>query len=377
MNPRDLPKWFLLFAWLLPCSFVGSAAAAALDVVVGVNVTGVQRLGEAQQDALVEDLQHNGVKVVRSGIGERFAHFNIRAYQRGIRVLVNLSPTQEGGTARVRSADRTLGLEWAELAITEADPAKFKNWLAAQLAVLEAAGVRLAAFELGNEINGPYFNGDFNPAQASGRELGLADLNNPDDAEGQAIAASYRAYLKVLVALKDVRNHSQLNQKTPIISAGLADSGPPGKRPGQKLDGVSIPATLEFLRQNGMDALVDGYGIHFYPSNYDPGRPVSERIASLNERALALCTPVKPCWLTEWGFANRDLTCPIHDETRARLIQTERDALRTFVTQRRLVAIVYYNWMSLPGFEEPSVFRCGALTEAGKRALEPMTSGDH
>jgi hypothetical protein len=90
-----------------------------------------------------------------------------------------------------------------------------------------------------------------------------------------------------------------------------------------------------------------------------------------------LCTPVKPCWLTEWGFANRNLTCPIHDETRARLIQTERDAFQTFVNQRKLVAIVYYNWMSLPGFEEPSVFRCGALTEAGKRALDPMTSGDH
>jgi hypothetical protein len=28
-----------------------------------------------------------------------------------------------------------------------------------------------------------------------------------------------------------------------------------------------------------MDALVDGYRIPFYPSNYDPGRPVSERIA--------------------------------------------------------------------------------------------------
>jgi hypothetical protein len=224
----------LLFAWLLYCSFV-SSTAAALDVVVGVNVTGVQRLSEVQQDALIEDLQRDDVKVVRSGIGERFTHFNIRAYQRGIRVLVNVSPTQQGGTAHVRPPDRTLGLEWAELAITEADPAKFKDWLVAQLAVLEAAGVRLTAFELGNEINGPYFNGDFKPAQASGRELGLADLNNPDDAEGQAIAASYHAYLKVLVALKDVRDHSQLNQKTPIISAGLADSGPPGKRPGQKL----------------------------------------------------------------------------------------------------------------------------------------------
>jgi hypothetical protein len=81
------------------------------------------------------------------------------------------------------------------------------------------------------------------------------------------------------------------------VVAGIpfADCGPPGRRPGQKLDGASIPATLEFLRRNGLHTLVDGYGIHLYPSNDDPRRPVSERIASLNERALAMCTPIMPC----------------------------------------------------------------------------------
>jgi hypothetical protein len=53
-----------------------------------------------------------------------------------------------------------------------------------------------------------------------------------------------------MVALKDVRDHSVLNQNTPIISAGLADGGLPGKRPAQKLDDMSIPATLELSRQN-------------------------------------------------------------------------------------------------------------------------------
>ena len=126
-------------------------------------------------------------------------------------------------------------------------------------------------------------------------------------------------------------------------SAGLADSGPAGKRPHAKTDGVSIPDTLQFLRQNGLDELVEGYGVHFYPSNPDPNTPVTERVNGLRERALALCTPAKPCWLTEWGFANGDLSCPIHDETRAKLIQTEREAFETFVKQGRLAAIIYYN----------------------------------
>lgn len=126
------------------------------------------------------------------------------------------------------------------------------------------------------------------------------------------------------------------------------------------------------MRHNGLDELVDGYGVHFYPSNPNPKTPVSERINGLRERALALCTSAKPCWLTEWGFANNDLSCPIHDEKRVKLFQTERSAFETFVKQGRLAAIIYYNWMSKPGFEAPSIFRCGALTDAGKVALSPM-----
>ena len=111
----------------------------------------------------------------------------------------------------------------------------------------------LCFLELGNEINGPFFNGNFLPAQASGRVLGISNLNNPNNPEGRAIAASYRAFLRVLEALNEVRDPSKLNQKTPLISAGLAGGGLPGKKPGQKLDGVSVPATLEFLRQSGLD----------------------------------------------------------------------------------------------------------------------------
>jgi len=370
-RPNAVPKiCFLAIAGTL-LSLAGSHANA-FEVVVGVNVTGTDRLNEQQQDALVEELRQNGVKVVRSGIGPKFAHFTIRAWQNGIRVLAGVPPTAGGSAAHMRAADQSLGLEWVEPGITGADPVKYKVWLEAQLATLESSGVYLAAFELGNEINTAGFNGDFDPTLASGRELGLAELDNPDDPEGRAIAASYRAYLKMLAVLKDVRDRSRLNTRTPIISAGLADSGPPGRRPGQKLDGVSAPATLQFLQRNGLDELVDGYGAHFYPSNQDPSRPVSERIEGLGERALALCTRAKPCWLTEWGFPNSQLSCPIDDEKRERLVRTEREAFQVFVNDGKLVATIYYNWQSLPGFEVPSIFRCGELTVAGKLALQPI-----
>jgi hypothetical protein len=227
--------------------------------------------------------------------------------------------------------------------------------------------------ELGNEINGPFFNGDFLPSLATGRVLGLSDLDNPQDPEGQAIAASYRAYLSLLAVLKDVRDHSKVNRKTPIITAGMGDGGLPGKRPG-KLDGVSIPATFAFLRRNGMDKLVDGYGVHVYPSG-DLRRSASTRTDDLEQDAFALCTAAKPCWLTEWGWGNPDQSCPLNDKTRAQLIQLERKAFEPFVKQGRLAAILFYMWSGLPGAksEDPAaIFRCGTLTDAGKLALGPM-----
>jgi hypothetical protein len=262
-------------------------------VVVGVNVTGVQFMNEQQQDSLIGQLHQNGVKTVRLGLGDKFNNFIIRAFQRGIGSEVIVYPTQASTKGEMRPADPSVGLQWAERPITRADPQAFSMWLVAQVETLEASGIRLTGFELGNEINGPFFNGDFLPSQASGRVLGISDLKSPNDPEGQAIAASYRSFLQIMAALKDVRDHSRLNRTTPIISAGLADGGLPGKKPGQKLDGVSIPATLEFLRQSGMDALVDGYGVHVYPAG-DPHRPISNLVAILGQDAFLMCTSANP-----------------------------------------------------------------------------------
>jgi hypothetical protein len=347
------------------------SAAQASNVIVGVNVVGIQQMSEPQQDALIAQLQRDHVKVVRTGIGEGFLRFTTRAYAVGIRVVAIVYPTQGGSGAHTRPADPTIGLQWSEAALTDADPAKFKAWLVAQLAPLENAGVHLAAFEVGNEINGPYFNGDFLPAQASGRVLGQWDLDNPDDPEGRAISASYRSYLRVLAALKDVRDHSKLNTATPVISAGLADGGLPGKKPGQRLDGVSIPATLAFMRRYGLDGLVDGYAVHVYPAG-DPSRSVASLYDILDKDAFALCTAAKPCWLTEWGFNNKDDACPIDDRTRTQLIETMRGALAELVRQGRLAASIYFAWGGHPGDGGSTIFRCGALTDAGKLALSPM-----
>jgi hypothetical protein len=336
-------------------------------VVVGVNVVGVQQMNESQQDALIEQLVQNHVKTVRTGIGEKFNRFIIRAYERGIGAVVIVYPGEGNPDARKRPADPSVGLNYAQSGLTDADPAKFKTLFATQLAPLEAAGVHLTALELGNEINGPFFNGDFLPAQASGRVLGIEDLNNPHDPEGRAITASYLGYLKVVAALKELRDHSKLNQATPIISAGLADGGLPGKKPGQRLDGVSVPATLEFLRQHGMDNLVDGYGVHVYPTSEARGG-VLALVDYLNKDAFAVCTSAKPCWLTEWGFSNSDESCPINDQGRVQQVGTMRGALKHFAEQGRLAASIVFSWST----GHKGIVRCGAVTDAGNLALSAI-----
>ena len=97
---------------------------------------------------------------------------------------------------------------------------------------MESLGITFAALELGNEINWAAFNGEF-PIPGQGRVFGLEDLAR--DPEARQIAEGYRAYLRTLSVLKDIRDRSRLNRQTPVLSAGLADPGLAGPRPGAKL----------------------------------------------------------------------------------------------------------------------------------------------
>jgi hypothetical protein len=63
-------------------------------------------------------------------------------------------------------------------------------------------------------------NADFR-LPGEGRVLGLSDLYH--DTEGQQVAKGYLQYLKELTALKQVRDHSRLNQHTPLLPTSLVD----------------------------------------------------------------------------------------------------------------------------------------------------------
>ena len=364
------------------CLLFGAAALHAAQnrvqnrVIVGVNIRGYGAVSEPQQDTKIAQLQAYGVGTIREGfpssLDEKFNRFIVTAYSHGIGTVAIIYPTLGGTRVHTGGIDVAAGRRWPTPALVDADPNGFRKAFTAQLAALEDAGVKLTAFEVGNEFNTVGYNADF-PARNSGRVLGLKDLNNPNDTEARQIGAGYLQYIKIMAAVKDVRDHSKLNKATPIITGGLANVGLPGPKSFNNQLATSVADTIEFLREHGVDEFVDGYGVHAYASG-DPRQTIAQRTSAL-EAIFHACTSAKPCWLTEWAFNNRDQSCPIHDDLRLQLVQAERTTLRHFIEQGRLAASLYYSWDGdFPGQKENmgAIFRCGSLTDAGKLALSPL-----
>jgi hypothetical protein len=349
-------------------------------MIVGVNVVGVDLASDKTQDDLLQQLQRSGVKTIRtslSGHGDRYTDFVIKAYEGGIGSVVFLGPTAGSKkNAHALPPDKAAGRPWGVSALSDADPEGFRTWFAGELAKLEAAGVRVTAFELGNELNTPRFNADFGPDKVPGRSLGLADLENPKDREGTAVAGGYRVYVKIMAAMKDVRDHSKFNRTTPLLS-GMSALMANGR------EAVKIPDSIEYLRQNGLDRLADGYAVHVYPDG-NPQLTVAARAETLEQwGVLSACTKnTKPCWLTEWGFPNPSTACPLDDTKRASAVRAERAAFRQFAAQGRLAAILYYSWSGVVPYSwdppdknnnDPyNIFRCDALSSAGREAVAPF-----
>jgi hypothetical protein len=373
-------------AWALMTAIAAPALASQPPPVVGVNLVNEPYKQTAlEQEATFRALQAGGVHVIRAGIpdNDQGLAFAQRAYAHGIKIEWLLGVYPDPGTQWPRLPDAYKGKSlWSGWPLSTANADTFKANIGAQLAKLESKGVVLAGFELGNEINWTGFNADF-PLPAQGRVLNEKDLAN--DPEGRKIAQGYLRYLKTLAALKDIRDHSTLNRRTPIISAGLADLDDSGKwLRTVKADAVSVDATLHFLQANGLDQLVAGYGLHFYPLAISPGSAQGQAAlrAHLELHGLAECGPPgaakgKPCWMTEWNFNGlKGLdACPIDDSSRVAMVREMRSVLHELAEQHRLGGSLYYTWQGqihAPKEDHDSAFLCDALTESGKLALSPM-----
>jgi len=229
------------------------------------------------------------VHVIRCGISndEKGIDYAKRAKAKGIRILLGVGAEYSpNAPTRPYQPDKFPAM-WSGHPLSYADPELSKVFYQKLFDALDASGIVLAGIELGNEINWAAFNPEF-PLPREGKILSLTDLSH--DPEGKQIAKGLLQYVKVMTALKEVRDHSQLNRNTPLISAGMATAPDGGKLYNNKReDMVSLSATMTFLRANGLDALVDGYGIHTYPSSDHPGDPVVAAILPRTPLVRYLC----------------------------------------------------------------------------------------
>jgi hypothetical protein len=362
-------KYFtLLIACLFFMAIANSAVSHGQDVAVGVNIIDPYKLSVDAQNTMLDQMKAAGVKVIRASVTQdaKGVDFAEHAWSHGIKI--------EWLIYHFGGYD-----PFGKLPLSAADPEQFRATFAPILASLESKGIVFAAFELGNEINLSGTNPELPITPGKGVQLSLNQLKH--DPEGQQIGKGFDNYLKLLAVLKDVRDHSRLNQRTPILTAGLGSyeqgDGPlPGKPKG---DIVSINSTLEYMRAHGLDSLVDGYAIHMYPKG-NPGDPndAARRKANLAKYDFTECRATgskegKPCWITEWGFKNVDMSCPIDDSGRASLVREMMSDFRPYVQQGRLAGLLYFSWNTNPAaktVEYKAVWRCDSITESGKLSID-------
>jgi hypothetical protein len=357
--------------------------ASAAELKIGINLGSAERLTIPQQNSLLIDMKAAGVKLIRAAItpDEKGLQLALTAKSLGIQIdwIVDFGGYRAGAPTRLYQPQAFPEM-WEGHPLSYADPEKFRAYFTWMLTNLEASGIKLAAFEFGNEINWAAYNAEF-PLPGLGVQFGLDDLYH--DPEAKQIAVGYLEYLKLLKILKEVRDHSKLNRNTPILSAGLAnfeqDDG--SLYIHKKEDVVSIAATLDFMRAHGLDNLVDAYAVHVYSSQDRPGDPAAdaERAVRLEKYALAECRPAgdadgKPCWITEWGFSYGETKCPLNDRDHTLLVREMRSVFRKYADTGRLLGIIYYTWNTDPWSKviDPfSALRCGGLTESGALAIAP------
>jgi len=349
-----------------------STAQSHAGVVVGINFTHPLQLSKADQDTSLATLKSAGVHVIRIGLFaadlDKGVDFIQRANAQGIKVLLTVH-SQYPPDAPIRPyKPKEFPGKWSGVPLSYADPELSRSFFQELMDKLDANGIALAGLELENEINHPGFNAEF-PLPGEGKNLGLDDFYH--DAEGKQIAKGYLQYLKILTVLKQVRDHSKFNQHTPLISAGLSPTGPVGPW-SKNVDAANPNATIQFLRANGLDQLVDGYGIHIYPSNDHPGdtAAAARRLQALQQVDLAECSASgKRCWVTEWGFTNDSKSCPSDDKANIQLVQELTHDFRLISREGILAGATYYTWT---GDTQYDVYRCGALSEPGRLAVQPI-----
>ncbi|MBB5693049.1 hypothetical protein [Muricoccus pecuniae] len=357
-----------LFILLLEAFFQPAVQARANDeLLAGINQTQLGWMPADQRQQILDDLARYDVQVLRVTLYQPFAS-TISAIEgaakRDIAVLLNLSLNIKDYFSPEVSL-RPGGRVESSYPLSSIDVDGFARHFRLVWSEIERRGIKIAAIEVGNEINWA-FNGDVGAdLPRPGRVYETVD-ELPD--RGRFLAGLGK-YIELLKAVREVRDSvGGLNHSTLIISAGLARIHPDFAAR-IRADAVDAGLTLSLLAERGLGRYADAAGIHQYP--FVSATPAQREQAL--EDALSDCRrgrTARACWLTEWGISNTSTSCPISDAARADLVRETRSSLMRAAQRGELEAAFYFEWN---GKSQRSIWRCGGLTEAGREAIRPIS----
>lgn len=239
---------------------------------------------------------------------------------------------------------------------------------------LDDMQISIPMLEVGNEINWAGYNGDL-PILKQGRIFQTIDELGPYKDQ---IYNGFRRYESALRIVRRELNESRLQKNTRVISAGLVSAGsvepltPWFMRSGGTI--LSVPLVNRIYDELGISKLVDGRGIHIYPTTQIKPKSVDSFnvIKNIVDKAASQCSPSgEPCYVTEWGFNAKDYGGCVGDDPREKLF---RDFLSALSCRGNYYGAWVFTWTALEDInnDKKAIYRCGRTASFG-RALKTQS----
>lgn len=357
---------------LIPLVAASGLAAAALAAPPGAPAQfGVNRVNLAWLDAggrekVLDQIAQSGIRSVRLSVTNPIdASIDaVRvAHQKGLAVLLEVSLNNPALYPEGTKPRSGRGRIWDMYRLSDISPDLYRTIVGDVLQRIDRFGVPLVAVEPGNEINWGAYNGDLDilPEANVRTARSLADLSDP-----AALERGAANYVQLLQVTRQELAKTKLSRGAKVVSAGLSDI-PPAHADRRGIDSIDPASFTALLRKHGLDKAADGYGIHIYPGGDTSPSARQQHV----DQALSICRTRpeegKPCWITEWGYANTAKTCPADDRRRERLVKATRERFSELMRAGRIAAAFYFDWDATTY----GIWRCGELSPAGRAAVTP------
>ena len=324
--------------------------------MLGVNRPAPQKLPLEKWQQTIDAMAASGVRHLRRSLSpadEDVERMVAYANQRGIEVVFVISTWVAEFYPETVQPRPSNGNFFAARGLSKLDIARFAAFWHDHRRKMRQAGVKVFAYQLGNEINGPGFNGDF-PIGSGARLLSAADCDHPTTCAD--IRAGFSRYVDMLQLM---RESGELDEAL-LIAAGMAYATPAFVR---NSEGYFLPveAANAYLDTLGASRYVDAYAVQVYPWVPDAAPEIQAAairrwLGTAIDQCLFGGVSQKPCWITEWGFPST-VTCGA-DAARNRLHLDALHYLQSVARERPLHAAFYFDWDQNLKFD---IFRCGQL----------------